>query len=174
MLSNSILTKSTVFPKKEPQIKKFKRKLKKRLGLDIATNALNLYRLAFIHGSSNIQDAKGYPLNFERLEFLGDAIIHMVVTEVIYVRFKSASLQEASELKSKLNARKNLNQIGEKMKLLELIQTGESHPKFGDDIHGNLVESLIGAVFIDRGFQKSKEYYLKLLEKHSSIPLVLN
>ncbi len=166
--------KFTVYHIKKFNLKVFKNQLKKRLGFDINTNALKIYQLAFIHGSSNLQDKKGHPLNFERLEFLGDAIINMIVIEMIYKRYNSPSIQEVSELKSQLNARKNLNQIGKKMNLLELIQVGESHPRFGIDIYGNLVESLIGAVFIDQGFQKSKECYLNLLEKHSPIPLVLN
>lgn len=172
--SDVTFTKLTVYHTKEFTIRAFKKQLRGRLGFDINTDALKIYQLAFIHGSSNLQDRKGHPLNFERLEFLGDAIINMIVIEVIYKRYRSASIQEVSELKSQLNTRNNLNQIGKKMKLLELIQTGESAPKFGVDIHGNLLESLIGAVFIDQGFQKSKECYLNLLEKYSSIPLVLN
>ena len=83
--------KRTMSQQKKFQIKQFKRQLKTKLGLDIASRALTIYQLAFIHGSSNIQDSKGHPLNFERLEFLGDAIINLMIIEEIYRRFPSAS-----------------------------------------------------------------------------------
>ncbi|MCY4161270.1 MAG: ribonuclease III domain-containing protein [Flavobacteriaceae bacterium] len=150
--------------------RRFRCQLNKRLGLNIHSKTLDIYRLAFTHGSSNLQDKLGHPLNFERLEFLGDAIINLIVIQEIHTRFHSSTIKESSELKTKLNSRKHLNQMGEKMKLMEFIQIGESHPKFGDDIHGNLVESLIGAIFADLGYEKCKDYYLHILKKYSTIP----
>jgi ribonuclease-3 len=66
-----------------------------------------------------------------------------------------------TKLRAKIVSRVKLNQIGKEMGLFELAQISNHHKNFGDDIHGNLLESLIGALFIDRGYEKTKNYVIK-------------
>lgn len=156
--------------------RKLKRLLNKKLGLRINSSVVGLYILAFTHGSKNIRDNNGHKLNFERLEFLGDSVIKLIVTEVLHNQSRNWSKAETTNLRSLIICRSHLNLVGQKMCLIELVQTSTSVPSFGEDIHGNLLESLIGTIFIDLGYNQSKKYFLEHVLKfysphHSSLLL---
>lgn len=122
-----------------------------------------LYQTAFTHRSVNIKNEFGSPINFERLEFLGDAVIDTVVANHLYVKLEQDNEGELTRMKSKIVSREKLNLIGKKLNLLEfLICTGDKN-QFSDDINGNLLEALIGAVFIDKGFEQSRKTIFKLI-----------
>lgn len=148
--------------------KKLKCLLKKKLGIRINSSVVDLYILAFTHGSKNIRDNNGHKLNFERLEFLGDSVIKLIVTEILHKQYRNWSKADTTSLRSRIICRDHLNLIGQKMGLIELVQTSSSVPLFGEDIHGNLLESLIGTIFVDMGYNYSKKYFLEyVLESYS-------
>ena len=68
-------------------------------------------------------------------------------------------------MRAKIVSRTKLNQISKEMGLFELAQISKSNKNFGDDIHGNLLESLIGAIFVDIGYGKTKSYVIKEIIK---------
>lgn len=142
--------------------------LKKILGF--TPRKISLYQKAFTHRSVNIKNSEGVPINFERLEFLGDAIIDAVVAHYLFITLKNDNEGELTRMKSKIVSRDKLNSIGKKLHLLDfLICTGKKE-NFGVNIYGNLLEALIGAVFIEKGYKTCKKIVFKLiLDPHINI-----
>lgn len=120
---------------------------------------LGLYRLAFQHKSKNKE-------NNERLEFLGDSILDAVISEIIYKHFPRKDEGDLSKLRSKMVSRNMLNIWANKLHLLENLSYRESTPAQGlQNIEGNTLEALIGAVYLDQGFVNCKAFILnKLIE----------
>ena len=118
----------------------------------------------------NTKNSKGGYINFERLEFLGDSVIGTVVANYLYNELEEDNEGELTRMRSKIVSRDKLNSIGKELKLLDhLICTGKK-TLFGDDIYGNLLESLIGAVFIDKGYEQCKKVVFKLIiDPHISL-----
>ncbi len=136
----------------------FHTQLKKILGY--TPKDWNVFEEAFTHRSMNIRDEKGITINYERLEFLGDAMLGTVISAFLYRHFPDAKEGELTNLRAKIVSRDNLNAIGSKMQLLKQIES--THPKdsFGTDINGNLLESLVGAVYVDKGYESCKQFIL--------------
>ncbi len=98
--------------------------------------------------------------NYDRLEFLGDSVLSLVVSEIIFKKFKRATEGELSELRAKIVSRKNLNEIGKKMRLRRFFGKRPRH-LLGENLEGNALEAIIGAVYMDAGYQKAKEFIIK-------------
>ena len=138
--------------------------LKLKDTLDISPKNKDLFEIAFTHSSLNKKDNQGNKINYERLEFLGDSIFSMIISQYIFFNFPDANEGELTKLKAKIISRENLNQIGEKMGLLNLIEI-KNQKNFGKNIYGNLLESLIGALFLDQGFETTKNYIITKIIK---------
>jgi ribonuclease-3 len=129
----------------------------------------NVYRTAFTHRSKNLKDNDGHLINFERLEFLGDSILSIVVSSFLYDKFPFAKEGTLTKYRAKIVSRENLNQIGLKIDLVNFLDQ-KSKVNFGKNIHGNLLEALIGAVFVDRGYKKCSAFVMKkILGEHVDI-----
>lgn len=129
----------------------------------------NVYRTAFTHRSKNLKDVDGHLINFERLEFLGDSILSIVVSSFLYDKFPFAKEGTLTKYRAKIVSRENLNQIGLKIDLVNFLDQ-KSKVNFGKNIHGNLLEALIGAVFVDRGYKKCSAFVMKkILGEHVDI-----
>ena len=136
-----------------------------------ALRALNkdIYHTAFTHRSLNLKDDDGHMINFERLEFLGDSMLSIVVSSFLYEKFPYAKEGTLTKYRAKIVSRENLNQIGQKIDLIHFLDQ-KSKVNFGKNIHGNLLEALIGAVFVDRGYKKCSSFVMKkILEEHVDI-----
>ncbi len=131
--------------------------------LKIKPSNIAVFKEAFTHSSLNLKDEKGNTLNFERLEFLGDALLSTIIAEFLYDYYPIAKEGELTKLRAKIVSRSKLNQIGKEMGLFDLVSISNNHKNFGEDIHGNLLESFIGALFIDQGYKKTKEYVSKYI-----------
>jgi len=129
--------------------------------LEIKTTEKKLYKEAFTHSSVNLKDVDGNPINFERLEFLGDALLGAIIAESLFKNNPKVNEGILTKLRAKIVSRSKLNRIGKEMGLIELAEISNHHKNFGDNIYGNLLESLIGALFIDKGYTKTKNYVLK-------------
>ena len=146
----------------------FSKKIQKKIGVKISNK--NIFNEAFTHSSTNIKDENGKIINFERLEFLGDALLTSIIAEYLYLLYPEANEGFLTKMRAKIVSRSNLNNIGKEMGLFELVQISNHHKNFGDDIHGNLLESVIGAVFIDQGYKKTKDYVInKIITKYVDI-----
>lgn len=139
----------------------FDQMLKEVLGY-LPKNKL-LYQKAFTHRSLNIKNKEGFPVNFERLEFLGDSVIDLVVANYLYGTLVHDNEGQLTRMKSKIVSREKLNSIGRELDLFTHLSCSGNRVNFGEDIHGNLLESLIGAVFVDKGYEKCKKIVFKII-----------
>ena len=130
---------------------------------------LKIYQKAFTHRSMNIKDIHGNYVNYERLEFLGDSILSVIVSKFLFNTFPSAKEGGLTKYRAKIVSRENMNQIGLKLNLIDLLELDQKI-NFGENIHGNLLEALIGAVFIDRGYLKCQKFILdKIIADHVNV-----
>ena len=134
-----------------------------RKKLNIKTRKKELYQKAFTHSSVNLKDKEGNTINFERLEFLGDALLSTIIAEYLFKLHPQANEGELTKLRAKIVSRAQLNSIGKEMGLIQLADISSHYKTFGENIHGNLIESLIGAIFIDKGYNRTKDYVFKFM-----------
>lgn len=125
-----------------------------------------LYREAFIHRSAQVKDENGNDVNFERLEFLGDAVLGLIIAVFIFQEAPHKQEGYLTKMRSKIVSRNQLNTIGKQLKLQERLQPS-SNPNLGEDINGDLVEALIGAVYLDQGYNQTAQFiFKKIIENH--------
>ena len=136
--------------------KKSTQKIQRKLNIRVSKK--QIYQEAFTHSSVNLKNSNGQTINFERLEFLGDALLASIVAEYLFEYYPNAKEGELTKLRAKIVSRSKLNEIGKQMDLFKFAKISNPHKNFGEDIHGNLLESLIGAIFVDKGYIKTKKY----------------
>lgn len=129
---------------------------------------IQVYKTAFTHRSMNIRDDEGNAVNYERLEFLGDAMLGSVIASHLYLEVPGGDEGYLTKMRSKVVSREHLNELGKDLNLIDLIESKIAISQFGDNIHGNLFEALIGAIFLDKGFK----YCEKFIYKRVIIPYV--
>ncbi|NNC49187.1 MAG: ribonuclease III [Flaviramulus sp.] len=122
---------------------------------------LKFYKKAFTHRSMNIKDSKGNAINYERLEFLGDAMLSSVIASHLYLEAPSGDEGYLTKMRSKIVSREHLNELGRDLNLIDLVESKIPPGQFGDNIHGNLFEALIGAIFLDRGYKNCEKFIYK-------------
>jgi len=160
----SLLTKILNF-KKESGHKDLLRKLETIL--PFKPQNLSLYQEALTHKAKNLKDNNGQKINFERLEFLGDAIIETVVTEFLFKEMPLASEGELTIMRAKIVNRKHLNELGKNINITSFLNVELSEKQLGNDISGNLYEALVGAIFIDKGYAGAKKFiYSSMIDSH--------
>lgn len=112
----------------------------------------DLYRQAVMHRSLHAKASGGRRYNNERLEFLGDAVLGAVVGDIVYNAFKYKGEGFLTSARSKVVKRETLGRVAHDMGLTKLIRsdvTGKSHNSY---MAGNAFEAVIGAVYLDRGY----------------------
>ena len=114
---------------------------------------LKPYKKAFTHRSLNKTDESGNAINYERLEFLGDAMLSAVIAAHLFNEVPSGNEGYLTKMRSKVVSRKHLNELGKDLELVNLIKTNIPKTQFGVNIHGNLFEALIGAIYLDKGYK---------------------
>lgn len=129
--------------------------------LDFKPRQVKFYQKAFTHRSMNIKDRKGNAINYERLEFLGDAMLSSVIASHLYLEVPSGDEGYLTKMRSKIVSREHLNELGKDLKLIELVQSKIPPGQFGDNIHGNLFEALVGAIFLDKGYKYCEKFIYK-------------
>ena len=136
--------------------------------LGFKPNNLEFYQKAFTHRSSNKLDPKGNPINYERLEFLGDAMLSAVIASHLFNEVPSGDEGYLTKMRSKIVSREHLNELGRDLNLIQLVDSKVPSQHFGENIHGNIFEALVGAIFLDKGFI----YCEKFIYKRVIIPYV--
>jgi len=102
----------------------------------------------------------------ERLEFLGDALLNLYVTEYLYNRFDALDEGKLTQFKAALVSRENLAKIAQDIGLPHFIRTGKGEKLEGNSIPGNTVEALIGAVFLDSNYSQTNKVLKRLLKEN--------
>ena len=134
---------------------------------------LEVYQMAFIHASASVKDAVCNAINNERLEYLGDTVLNTIVSDYLFKKFPLHPEGPLTEMRSKIVCREHLNRLARKMGLPKFVITEpKSQPK---SIHGNVFEALIGALYLDKGYEKSKDIIInKLLLTFMDLDSVLH
>ena len=126
------------------------------------------YQKAFTHRSTNRMDLKGNPLNYERLEFLGDAMLSAVIAAHLYKEAPAGDEGYLTKMRSKIVSRDHLNELGRDLDLIRFIDSKVPTHHFGENIHGNIFEALVGAIFLDKGYN----FCEKFIKKSVIVPYV--
>lgn len=105
-----------------------------------------------MHRSVNQHRPQEKKKDNERLEYLGDAVIETVVSDILYHHFPSKKEGFLTSVRSKIVQRSSLNRIAKEIGLVELIQSTHINHTHNSFISGNAFEALIGAVYLDRGY----------------------
>lgn len=121
---------------------------------------INIYKQALLHKSLSIKSEQGCVLNNERLEFLGDAILDAVVADIIYAKFEGKKEGFLTNTRSKIVQRDTLNKLAVEIGLDKLIQSSSRSSSHNSYVCGNAFEALIGAIYIDRGYEACKQFML--------------
>ncbi|MCP9199199.1 ribonuclease III [Gramella sp. GC03-9] len=128
------------------------------------------YKKAFTHRSLNQRDSEGNAINFERMEFLGDAMLSAVVASHLFKAVPGGNEGYLTKMRSKVVSRKHLNELGKDLKLIDHVQTNIPKEQFGVNIHGNLFEALVGAIYLDRGYKYCKRFiYDRVIDPYVDI-----
>ena len=126
--------------------------------LNFSPKKLNKYKKAFTHRSVQMLDKKGNPINYERLEFLGDSILGSVIAAYLYKKVPTGTEGYLTQMRSKIVSREHLNELGKDLNLIRFIKSNIDQANVGDNIHGNIFEALIGAIYLDKGYKKCQKF----------------
>jgi ribonuclease-3 len=120
---------------------------------------IRLYELAFTHSSVAREIREGVKDSNERLEFLGDAVLGAIVAQFLFIKFPYRDEGFLTEMRSRIVNRAYLNKLAIKIGLDKLIQYDSSHRMY-KSICGDTFEALVGAVYLDKGYDFTKELIL--------------
>lgn len=128
-----------------------------------------LYKQAFRHRSSAIEVKSGFKDSNERLEYLGDAILSAVIADYLFKRFPYKDEGFLTEMRSKIVSRASLNKLSEKLSITKLVQKNND-TGINKSLAGDAFEALIGAIYIDKGYDFTKEIMLnRILKFHIDV-----
>jgi ribonuclease-3 len=128
---------------------------------------LDLYELSITHKSACINLPDGTFINNERLEYLGDAILDAIIADYLYLQFPERGEGFMTQLRSKIVKRKELNRLSYHLGLSPLIITNSRQHQEKVNILGNALEALIGAIYLDKGYYRTKKFVItKILDKY--------
>ncbi len=148
------------------QDKEFTHRLKSILGY-VPSN-LALYKLAFFHKSNSSQKGNASQNN-ERLEYLGDAVLGTIVADYLFKKYPNSDEGFLTKMRSKIVKRKSLNSIGDKMGL-DVLLSEYNNTRLSRSMLGNAVEALVGAIYIEKGYNGTKHYVVNnLLRRYLDI-----
>ncbi len=153
---------------KNPEERKIRAWCRQKLGL--TPGDLALYRQALRHSSAVPEDRPELPNN-ERLEFLGDAILDAVVGQFLFNKYPDQGEGFLTRMRSKLVSRHQLNILAKHVEIEKVVESniGRSHET---SVPGNALEALIGAIFLDKGFDKTNKAVLTLIQAHFDLKTV--
>ena len=126
--------------------------------LNFSPKKLNFYKKAFTHRSLKLTDDSGNPINYERLEFLGDAMLGSIIASYLYKKVPRGNEGYLTQMRSKIVSREHLNELGKDLDLIKYVKSNFDNENVGDNIYGNIFESLIGAIYLDRGYNYCKKF----------------
>jgi ribonuclease III len=156
-----------ILPKRE-----FSSRLKKILGFKPGN--LKLYEIAFIHRSATFTMPDGKKVNNERLEFLGDAVLDAILSDYLFEKFPDASEGYMTKIRSRIVNRELLNQLAVSMGINKILISNISSVQPTRNLYGDALEALIGSVFLDKGFKRTKKLFIKnVLNKYLDLEFII-
>jgi ribonuclease-3 len=157
-----------ILPKRE-----FSSRLKKILGF--RPGNLKLYEIAFIHRSATFTMPDGKKINNERLEYLGDAVLDAILSDYLFGKFPDATEGFMTKIRSRIVNRDILNQLSISMGINNILISNISSVQPTKNLYGDALEALIGSVFLDKGFRKTKKLFIRnVLNKYLDLDLIIS
>ncbi len=152
--------------------KKFKSRLRNILGF-IPRNML-LYQHALLHKSASHLYSESQEYNSERLEYLGDAILDSIVAELLFQKFPGRDEGFLTQMRSKIVNRETLRKISLKLGIGEMVIAKMSNDNH-KSIYGDTLEALIGALYLDKGYKKTRQIVIhQLIDNHINLNELCN
>ena len=170
MLNNSIIDRIKLPFRKEKELFSSLREI-----LGFYPRHIELYKLALMHKSIARRNAKGKPVNNERLEFLGDAVLDAVVGDIVYRHFEGKREGFLTNTRSKLVQRDTLNKLAQEMGINRLILSSGHSNSHNNYMGGNAFEALVGAIYLDRGYKVAQRFICrKIIDENIKLEDLVN
>jgi len=132
--------------------------------LGISIHDLHLFELAFTHRSA-VNESKKITTHNERLEFLGDAVLELIVTDYLYKTFPDLQEGILTNLRASLVKTETLAEVAKELKFGDLLKISRGEEMFGGrektSLLANTVEAAIGAMYRDSGLEVAKHWVTK-------------
>ena len=119
---------------------------------------IKVYQQALLHKSISMRSEKGRPINNERLEFLGDAILDAIVGDIVYRHFEGRREGFLTNTRSKIVQRETLNKLAVEIGLDKLVKCSTRSSSHNSYMYGNAFEAFIGAIYLDQGYDRCKQF----------------
>jgi len=151
----------------------FSSRLKKMFGFK--PKNLKLYEAALIHRSATFILPNGKRVNNERLEYLGDAVITGILSDYLFEKYPEANEGFLTKVRARIVNRDIINQLAVSLGIDDILvcNINSAHPK--KNLFGDAFEALIGALFLDKGFKKTKKIFINhILHKHLDLEATIN
>ena len=117
----------------------------------------------------------GKKVNNERLEFLGDAVLDAILSDYLFEKFPDASEGFMTKIRSRIVNRDVLNQLAISMGINNILISNISSVQPTKNLYGDALEALIGSVFLDKGFRKTKKLFIRnVLNKYLDLEVIIN
>ncbi len=151
--------------------KEFARRLRHIMGF--YPRKIEIYREALMHRSLNHHRPQEQKKDNERLEYLGDAVIETVVSDILYHHFPTKKEGFLTSTRSKIVQRSTLNRLAKETGLVELVQSTHINRTHNSFISGNAFEAFLGAIYLDRGYAYCYRFFEQcLIGKHIDLDKV--
>jgi len=136
---------------------------------------LELYRLATVHSSIAKENGSGYKESNERLEYLGDAILGAAVADFLFKKFPFKSEGFLTEIRSRIVNREALNLLARKIGVATIVQFDQKNAHLQQVILGNTLEAIVGAIYLDKGYIRTKKFVIdKLVNPNYNVDDLVN
>lgn len=119
---------------------------------------IKVYQQALLHKSISMRSEKGRPINNERLEFLGDAILDAIVGDIVFKHFEGRREGFLTNTRSKIVQRETLNKLAVEIGLDKLVKYSTRSSSHNSYMYGNAFEAFIGAIYLDQGYDRCKQF----------------
>ncbi len=130
---------------------------------------VSLYKLALLHRSA-ASHHNGHRISNERLEYLGDAVLSSIVADYMFKKFPYKEEGFLTEMRSKLVSRDSLNKLSHKLGIDAFIQSNQDSRSHFRSMGGDAFEALIGAMYLDRGYNFAKNVVInRIINVHYDI-----
>lgn len=128
---------------------------------------ISLYKLAFTHKSQAEELHNGIRISNERLEFLGDTVLSTVVADYLFRMFPFKDEGFLTETRSKIVSRTQLNKLSLKLGVDQLIIHTQDKNNVYKSIKGDAFEALIGAIYLDKGYNFTRKILINRVIKNN-------
>ncbi len=135
---------------------------------NIIPNDEELYKIAFMHGSYGIK--YGIDYTYERLEFLGDSVLNMIVSEYLYKKYPDYEEGKLTKLRANYVCQAALIYYSQELGLDKELKISVEDDNISNNeilsITADIFESFLGAIFLDQGIEFAKDYISKIIFKY--------